>query len=270
MVHDRKLMGVSGQVALITGAGSGIGQASAHALAAAGAIVVVTDIDLASAQLVCDEIAAIGGNATAEALDVTDEAAWESVVSRTAAHLGPIGILHSNAAPTGSAVMQRDLDIVTMDVEVWDFVIRVVLRGNMLACKYVLPAMIDSQYGTIIVTSSVKGHLGSTRRSAYGTAKGALEQYVRIVATEYGRYGVRCNAIAPGLIDTPALRISADDRYLAEIEEACLIPRLGLESDITAAILYLASAESAYMTGQTLVIDGGLTSYMPVLSPPLG
>ena len=130
------------QVALVTGAGSGIGAACARALAAAGAAVAVTDIDGESAQRVGEEIVQDGGRAAAFALDVVDEKAWMSVVDNVQSRFGAITILHGNAAPTAQSVMSRDLDVARMDVEVWDLVTAVILRGNMLACKHVIPSMI--------------------------------------------------------------------------------------------------------------------------------
>lgn len=263
------IVSLTGRVALVTGAGSGIGAATARQLAAAGAAVAVTDLNADSAVRVAEEIVAGGGVAVAHALDVTDEQTWQRVVADIVAVLGPITILHGNAGPTAGPIMSRDLDVMQMDVEVWDLVMAVVLRGNMLACKHVLPSMVSAGGGAIILTSSIKGRVGSTLRTAYGSAKGGLEQFARIVATGYGRYGVRCNSIAPGIIATPGLRETVGEKYVADLEAAHLIPRLGSDTDIASMVVYLASDAGSFITAQALVVDGGLSSYVPAMSPPI-
>ena len=261
---------LTGRVALVTGAGSGIGAATARALAAHGAAVAVTDIAGDSAEAVAKEIEQGGGRAIAQVLDVADEDAWRAAVAGAEAELGPITVLHGNAAPTGGAVMSRDLDVTSMDCGVWDLVMSVVLRGNMLGCKHVIPSMISAGGGSIILTTSVKGRTGSSARTAYSVAKGGLDQLVRMVATGYGHLGIRCNGIAPGIIATPGLRETVGEEYVASLLAAQLVPRLGTAEDVAAAVVYLASAASSFMTAQTLVLDGGLTAYVPVMSPRAG
>jgi NAD(P)-dependent dehydrogenase (short-subunit alcohol dehydrogenase family) len=260
---------LAGRVALVTGAGSGIGAASAKALAVDGAAVAVTDLDAESAARVAKEIAGGGGRAVAHRLDVTDEAAWADVVAATIAEFGPITVLHGNAGPTSAAITSRDLDVLQMDVDIWDLVMAVVLRGNMLGAKHVIPSMISAGGGSIILTSSIKGRVGSSLRTAYSTAKGGLEQFTRVVATGYGRFGVRCNAVAPGIVATPGLRETVGEQYLATLLAAHLTPRLGNEADIAAAVVYLASDAASFITAQTLVVDGGMSSYVPAMSPPI-
>jgi NAD(P)-dependent dehydrogenase (short-subunit alcohol dehydrogenase family) len=261
---------LTGRVALVTGAGSGIGAATARALAEHGAAVAVTDVAGDSAEAVAKEIKQGGGRAIAQVLDVADEDAWRAAVAGAEAELGPITVLHGNAAPTGGAVMSRDLDVTSMDCGVWDLVMSVVLRGNMLGCKHVIPSMISAGGGSIILTTSVKGRTGSSARTAYSVAKGGLDQLVRMVATGYGHLGIRCNGIAPGIIATPGLRETVGEEYVASLLAAQLVPRLGTAEDVAAAVVYLASAASSFMTAQTLVLDGGLTAYVPVMSPRAG
>jgi NAD(P)-dependent dehydrogenase (short-subunit alcohol dehydrogenase family) len=258
---------LTGRVALVTGAGSGIGAAAARALAAHGAAVAVTDIVGDSAESVAKEIGHNGGRAIAQVLDVADEDGWRAAVAGAEAELGMITVLHGNAAPTGAAVMSRDLDVTSMDCDLWDLVMTVVLRGNMLGCKHVIPSMISAGGGSIILTTSVKGRTGSSARTAYSVAKGGLDQLVRMVATGYGHLGIRCNGIAPGIIATPGLRETVGEEYVASLLAAQLVPRLGTAEDVAAAVVYLASAASSFMTAQTLVLDGGLTAYVPVMSP---
>jgi NAD(P)-dependent dehydrogenase (short-subunit alcohol dehydrogenase family) len=258
---------LTGRVALVTGAGSGIGAAAAHALAAHGAAVAVTDLAGDSAERVAKEIERSGGRAVAHVLDVAQEDAWVTAVARTERELGPVTILHGNAAPTGGAVMSRDLDVTSMDPGVWDLVMAVVLRGNMLGCKHVIGSMASAGGGSIVLTSSIKGRVGSGARTAYSVAKAGLDQLVRMVATEYGHLGIRCNGIAPGIIATPGLRETVGQEYVASLLAAHLVPRLGTAEDVAAAVVYLASDASAFMTAHTLVLDGGLSAYVPVMSP---
>jgi NAD(P)-dependent dehydrogenase (short-subunit alcohol dehydrogenase family) len=258
---------LTGRVALVTGGGSGIGATTARTLAENGAAIAVTDLDGAAAEAVAAEIADAGGRASGYALDVASEDAWREVVAKVSADLGPITVLHGNAAPTGSAIMSRDLDVLTAEIEIWDLLSAVVLRGNMLACKHTIPAMIAAGGGSIVLTTSIKGRTGSSLRAAYSTTKGGLEQLVRIVATEYGRYGVRCNGVAPGIIATPGLRESVSEDFANELLASQLIGRFGVAEDIAAAVLYLASDASSFMTGQTLVVDGGMTVFAPSMSP---
>jgi NAD(P)-dependent dehydrogenase (short-subunit alcohol dehydrogenase family) len=260
---------LTGRVALITGGGSGIGAATARLLAAHGAAVAVTDLDRGAAATVADEIRASGARAGAYALDVADEDVWREVAARVTADFGPVTVLHGNAAPTGEAVMSRDLDALTATVEVWDLLSAVVLRGNLLGCKYLIPGMIAAGGGSVVLTTSIKGRTGTSLRTAYSTTKGGLEQLVRVVATQYGRFGVRCNGVAPGIIVTPGLREVVSDEWAQELLAAQLLGRFGTPEDIAAAVLYLASDASSFMTGQTLVVDGGMTGYIPVLSPAI-
>jgi NAD(P)-dependent dehydrogenase (short-subunit alcohol dehydrogenase family) len=260
---------LGGRVALVTGGGSGIGAATARTLAAHGAAVAVTDLVADTAQQVAEEIESAGGRAVAYVLDVGQEDAWRTTVARTEAELGPITVLHGNAAPTGGAVMHRDLDVLSIESDLWDAMMTVVLRGNMLGCKHVIPSMISAGGGSIILTTSIKGRTGSSARTAYSVAKAGLEQLVRMVATEYGRFGVRCNGIAPGIIATPSLCQTLGEEYVARLLAAQLLPRLGAAQDIAAAVAYLASDASSFMTAHTLVIDGGLSAYVPVMSPPV-
>jgi NAD(P)-dependent dehydrogenase (short-subunit alcohol dehydrogenase family) len=260
---------LTGQVALVTGGGSGIGAATSRALAAHGAAVAVTDLAGDSAERVATTIEESDGRAVAHVLDVADENHWAAVVRQTEEVLGPITILHGNAAPTSGELIDRDLDVVNIDPSLWDAMMAVVVHGNMLGCKHVIPSMLAAGGGSIVLTTSIKGRVGSTVRTAYSVAKAGLDQLVRMVATEYGPAGIRCNGIAPGIIASPGLHKTVSEEYLAALLAGQLLPRLGTPDDIAAAVVFLASPASSFITAQTLVVDGGMSAFVPALSPKL-
>lgn len=260
-------MNLDDRIALVTGAGSGIGAASARALAGAGAAVAVTDIDVEAARRVAGEIGATGGRAVPLRLDVSVEEDWVDVLATTARELGPVTVLHSNAALTSPDAYAADLGVTDLAMDVFDRVIRVNLGGAVLGCKHTVGGMVAAGRGSIVVTSSVKGLTGSANRTAYSISKGGLDALVRSVATGYGKAGVRCNAVAPGIVLTGAVGSIPDEQRRA-LEDAHLTPSLGRPEDVAAAVLFLASDAAAFVTGQVLPVDGGLAAHTPALSPP--
>jgi NAD(P)-dependent dehydrogenase (short-subunit alcohol dehydrogenase family) len=163
--------------------------------------------------------------------------------------------------------MSRDLDVVSADLSLWRKVLDVALTGSMLACRQLIPGMVELGGGSITITSSVKGSTGSALRAAYNSAKGGVDALVRTVATAYGKDNVRCNAVAPGIIETPGLRQTVAADRLRELEAAHLLPRLGRAEDIAQAVVFLASDAGSFITGQVIVVDGGLTAHTSALSP---
>lgn len=257
---------LDGRVAVVTGAGSGIGAASAAALAQAGAAVAVTDIDFVSAQTVAASIADDGHRAIAVRLNVADEADWVVALDHIRRELGPVTVLHSNAALTSPEVYASDLGVADLDIGVFDRVLAVNLRGGVLACKHVVPDMVAAGGGSIVLTSSVKGLTGSAHRTAYSVSKGGLDALTRMVATGYGKAGVRCNAVAPGIVMTGALASVPGAQRMA-LEDAHLTPSLGRPEDIAKVVVFLASEAAAFITGQVICVDGGLVAHTAALSP---
>ena len=246
---------LAGRVALVTGAGSGIGRAGAVAMAGEGALVVATDRDGAAAQAVAEEIAAAGGRAEALALDVTDDAALAGAIAGAAARHGRLDVLHSHAGVQVSGGLEQ-ATVQDMDLS-W----RLNVRAHFVAAQAALGPMRAQGAGSIIVTASNSGVQYDRGMIAYCTTKHAAIAMVRQIAVDHARDGIRCNALCPGFVDTPfnaGFQAQMGGRAALERYVAETIPmgRWGSTEEIAEAILYLASDRSAFMTGHALVIDG--------------
>jgi len=261
---------LDGKVAVVTGAASGIGRASAHALARAGASVVVADIDGDGAARVASEIEAEGGRAVPQRADVACEADVEAMLAAAVAHFGGLDVLHNNAAATSPELLAVDTDVASLSLDVWNRVLATNLGGVMLGCKHAIPRMLARGGGSIVNTSSASGLVGDVVRAAYGASKAGVQSLTQYVATQYGKRGIRCNAIAPGVIETPALRANVAPEVVAIYERSHLTPRLGRAEDIASAVVFLASDEAAFVTGQILCVDGGLLAHHPAYGEMIG
>ncbi|MCB6179309.1 SDR family oxidoreductase [Rhodobacter sp. Har01] len=243
------------RLAFVTGAGSGIGRAGALAMAREGALVVVTDRDGAAARAVAAEIAAAGGRAEAQAVDVADDAALTEAIAGTAARHGRLDILHSHAG------VQVSGGLAEASVQEMDLSWRLNVRAHFVAAKAALGPMRAQRRGSIIVTASNSGVQYDRGMIAYCTTKHAAIAMVRQIAVDHARDGIRCNALCPGFVDTPfnaGFQAQMGGRAALENYVAETIPmgRWGSVDEIAEAILYLASDRSAFMTGHALVIDG--------------
>jgi NAD(P)-dependent dehydrogenase (short-subunit alcohol dehydrogenase family)/ketosteroid isomerase-like protein len=254
---------LDGKVALVTGAASGIGEASARALAAAGARVVVSALHEDRAKVVADSIAETGAEALAVGFDTSDEAqvakAFEAAVER----FGGIDILHNNAAITSVDFMMRDGMIHELDVDLWDQTMAVNVRGYMLCTKYAVPHMLKRGGGVVVNTSSGAGLQGELVRSAYGTSKTAVIGFTRSVATQYGKMGIRCVAVVPGLTMTDTVAANVPPAMLEMMVRHTLTPQLARPEDVANAVVFLASDRAAFITGVVLPVDGGFGIHGP-------
>ena len=254
---------LDGKIAIITGAASGIGQATARRVAAEGARTVVADLNADGAKEVAAKIAAAGGEATAVQADLGNNGSVRAMVEAAVAAYGGLDILHNNAAATHLAAT-RDLPVSAADPDVWDDTMRINLRGAMVAIQAAVPHMIARGGGSVINTASGAGLTGDLRNPAYGASKAALISLTRYVATEFGQQGIRCNAISPGFIvigEKPGR-----EAVHATMLRHALTPRLGRPEDIAALVVFLASDESEFITGQNICVDGGMLAHQPFVA----
>ena len=243
---------LSGRVALVTGAGRGLGAAMARALADAGARVVLWGRRRAGLERVAAELPAAESRPIIQRVDVTDRAAVHRAVRQTLRATRRIDILVNNAGIWGGDPVH------TLRLNVWNEVLRTDLTGVFLVSQAVVPAMIRQRYGKIIHISSTSGLVAYPDGAAYGAAKAGVIHLTRIMAVELGPHGIRVNSIAPGLFRTDMTAdIFADRRWLAKRRREIPLRRFGEPDDLGALAVFLASAGSDHITGQTIVIDGG-------------
>ncbi|MBJ19775.1 MAG: glucose 1-dehydrogenase [bacterium] len=253
---------VTGKVAIITGGASGIGRITAETLAREGARVVIADINVEGGQAVAEEIRGKGGEALAIPVDVGEEKEIAAMVERTVETFGALHVLHNNAAITAPDHQRRDANLLELDTEIWDETMRIDLRGPMLACKHAIPRMIESGGGSIINTTSNSALAGDLTLNAYSAAKGGLNTLTLSVATAFGKEGIRCNAVSPAHIESPSLAAVVPPEVVEMLRAQCLTPRLGAPQDVANLVLYLASDEASFITGQILRCDGGALSHL--------
>ena len=247
---------------MVTGAAGGIGGATARALSREGAAVALVDIDGAGAERGADAIRVSGGAAIGVQSDLSEDQQVADAVATTVSRFGRLDVLHNNAALTESAFLSRDTLVTEMTVDVWERTLAVNLRSQMLACKYAVPEMSRNGGGSIINMSSGASLLGDRTRTAYGVSKAGVNALTMYVAAGHGRQGVRVNTIVPGLVVTDAVRNHLTDEIVERLGRSTLTPYLGEPEDIAHLVVFLASAESRYITGQMIVIDGGMSAHV--------
>ena len=253
---------LSGKTAIVTGAASGIGRATALRMAECGAAVVLADINADGLAAVADAIGARGGQSLAVPTDVEDEAQISVLVDRAIDGFGSLHVLHNNAAALGRTPFGRDGDLQAMSSELWDHCFAVNLRSQMLCAKYALPHLLAGGGGSIINMSSGSALTGDLTRLAYSAAKAGVNALTRSIATMYGKQGLRCNAVAPGLVLTPPARAAMSEQHLRAYEDVCMTPYLGEPEDIAETVVFLASDRARYVTGQIISVDGGSLSHL--------
>ena len=251
------------QVAIVTGAGQGVGRAIALTLAREGATVVVNDIDLEKATKVAEEIKSQGGQALPVKADVSKGDEVNNLVEKTLESYKRVDILVNNA---GIAKLTRLLELTEAE---WDRTMNVNIKGQFLCSKAVIAHMIKQERGKIVNVASLAAHIGAPGLAAYGASKGGVVQLTKALAVELGKYNIMVNAVSPGLTLTDLIKSAVKDRpdFIEGIDRIPL-RRAAEPEDIANAVLFLASSESDYITGQVLIVDGGLMAIHPRMVKP--
>jgi len=249
---------LDGKVALITGAGSGMGRAASEIFAREGARVVVVDRDLDSGEATVDLVRSAGGEASFVRADVARAADCESMVRHAVDTYGALHVLYNNAG----IFPDDDGGVLDTPEATWERVMEINLKGVWLGCRSGIPAMVESGGGSIINVASFVALVGAaTAQIAYTSSKGGVLAMTREIAVEWARKGIRANALCPGPVHTPLLEeLLSDparrDRRLVHVP----MGRLAVAEEVAKAALFLASDDSSYMTGASLVVDGGITA----------
>ena len=246
-------MRLSGKVALVSGAASGMGQSEALVFGREGAKVAVADVLETEGRQVADKIKAAGGQATFVKLDVTSEAEWEKAVAETVTAFGKLDVLVNNAGISGT------FDPDTLSTSAWDRLMAVNAKGVFLGMKHAIPAMQRAGGGSIINISSISGIVGQVGiHMAYNASKGAVRTMTKSAAVQYAKDGIRVNSVHPGML--PPMRSSkgsADPAWRDKMIRAVPLKREGRVEEVAYAVLFLASDEASYITGVELPVDGG-------------
>ena len=250
---------LTGQVAVITGSSRGIGRATAECMARAGAKVVVSSRKPAACQAVVDAITAEGGEAIVVPCNVSEKEQLQNLIDQSVARFGRLDILVCNAAVNpyfGSMAKMPD--------EVYDKIMNSNVRSNFWLCNMAAPHMVASGGGSIIIVSSIGSRQGSPTLAVYGMSKAADSSLAMSLAVEWGADGIRANCIAPGLIKTDFSKaLWENETLLKHVEQGTPARRMGEPADIGGVAVFLASRAAAYITGQTLIVDGGITIREP-------
>ena len=249
---------LDGKVALITGGASGMGKVASSLFAREGAKVVLSDVSDEAGEATAREIQAAGGGAAYVHADVSKEDDAKAMVDAAVERFGGLHVLYNNAG----IMLGDDGSVDTTSEEIWDRTLAINVKGVAFGCKYGVPAMIAAGGGSIINVASFVAWMGAaTSQTAYTSSKGAVLAMTREIAVEYARRGVRCNALCPGPIETPLLmQLLSDEAKKQRRFVHIPMGRLGQAEELAKAALFLASDDSSFMTGASLIVDGGITA----------
>ena len=245
---------MQGKVAIVTGAGTGIGRAISFLFAREGAKVAVTDIDVGAAEATVAEIAETGVSALAIEADVTEAAGVENMMRATVATYGHLDVLINNAG------VGTDGDVVELTEEQWQRILDVNLKGVFLCCKYAIPAMKKSGGGSIVNIASTAAFVGGSVSCVYPASKAGVVALSKSTALRYAHNNIRVNCVCPGHVDTALTYTLKDPEVKAALIRKYPLGRLGAPEEIANAVLFIASDEASFITGTELIVDGGYTA----------
>ncbi|MES2221480.1 MAG: SDR family oxidoreductase [Acidobacteriota bacterium] len=250
-------MMMEGRVAIVTGGAAGIGYASARKLCELGASVAVLDRDPKAGEASVAALVGSGFIASYFPCDISIESQVQSAIAATVARYGGLHILVSNAG------IQTNGDVVTTTPEVWDETMNIHVKGCFYATKYAIPAITKCGGGAIVIVSSVQSFTAVNNSAAYVAAKHALLGITRAIALDFASRNIRANCVCPGAIDTPMLRATADrtgapEEMLASVGRMHALGRIGVPEEVANAVAFLASDDASFITGTSLIVDGGL------------
>lgn len=250
------------KLAIITGGAGGIGAATAARFVSEGAFVVIADKD----EMRAKDIAARHRNkAVAFPFDAADNESTQAMIDGVVTRFGRIDILYNNLALLSEAILAQDTTVVETPLEVWNDLMTVNAGSYFAACKFSIPHMLTNGGGVIINTATGCALAGDVKRTGYGASKAAVVALTKYVATQYGKKGIRCNTISPGLILTDTLK-RASPELLTLMSRHILTPMLGEPEDIAALAAFLASDDSRYINGELISCDGGLLTHLPQIA----
>lgn len=248
------------QVAIVTGAASGIGRSIAVLLASGGAKTLVADIDEDNAEATVEMIVESGGDASSMRVDVSESDEVEAMISEAVSRYGRLDVLVNNAADL--SLIPLDLSVTDTDVEILDRVYNTNLRSVYIACKAAIPHMLQNGGGAIVNISSIQSLMGDMERTAYSMMKAGMNSLSRSIATQYGKQGVRCNTVCPGPIMNRDPGKAWPDFVQDAYRSAVLTTDIGAPSDVGHLVALLASERGKFISGQTIPVDGGFSAHM--------
>ncbi len=252
-----------GKIALVTGGANGIGKATTKRLCEEGATVVIADFNLKSAQEYASQLNSQGHSALAIYFNALETESCREIVEKTVEIYGKIDVLVN---VVGGNNLHKDLAAGELDIDYFDELMHLNVRSMIVSIQSALRYMKKEKRGAIVNISSIGGLTGDYRGTLYGIAKAGVINLTRYIASQYGKFGIRCNSVAPGLVLTPAAKQNLTDQedkiYLKHLP----LPYLGEPEQIAATVAFLASSDAAYITGQTLVADGGMTCHNPTIA----
>lgn len=249
---------LSDRVAIVVGGATGVGAAAAERLALDGAKVVIGDVVLDAAEKTAARLREIGGEALAVEADTADEASMQALVARAVAEFGRLDCLYSSAADTSNATIDADLDLVAIDLDVYDRTQRINTRGSLLACRAAIPAMLAGGGGSIVLTSSLAGYGAMPDKVAYSISKAGIHAMTKHIAVRWGREGIRCNTVVLGMVMTEKLKVGVTPEVMEALKATLLVPEPGGADQIATAVSFLLSEEAAYINGDLIHVDGGM------------